>query len=398
MDCTNMNTERTWTAWVIVFAATVAASAASAVPCPTGTFEIDETLTTGTRWELCWEDRAAEGIVFRDVHITPPGEERRRVLKEASIAQIHVVYDDDSARRLILSEAGLGGASRVALEADDCPSGTLLSDGARNVLCRVSGGRGYAWKYEYVGALQQGYWLELTSISRTGDLTWIARWRFYDDGAIEPALGSTGELATFGVESAHGQPVGPDGAIGVGWVATSYWRLDFDIGPSGDDDLVERFEIHPSADGLTKTLSTAVLTSEGGEAHDAALKRSWRVRDSSTTNLEGHAISYHLEPYQTGHRYQPAASEAWAAADFAVTVHHPCERLAADNPATSGCPTDLAGFLDGETANGADVVLWYRTSEHHYPRDEDLPYVGTRWQSYLVIPRDWTYNNPLVQP
>jgi primary-amine oxidase len=393
-----MRIERGWAAWGIVLAAMTMGSAASAITCPGGSFAIDETLTTGSRWEMCWEDLAAEGIVFRDVHFTPPGETRRRVLKEASIAQIHLVYDDDSARRLLVSEDGLGGMSRVALLPGDCPSGTLLSDGSTDALCRISAGRGYAWKYEFAEALQQGYWLELTSISRIGDLTWIVRWRFYDDGGIEPAIGSTGELAAFGNDPAFGEPVGSGGAIGVGWVASTYWRLDFDIGSSPGDDLVERFELTPSADGLRKTLSTMVLSTEGGETLDAQLKRSWRVRDSSTTNSDGHAISYHLEPFQAGHHYQPMASESWADADFAVSVYDACERLAAGNPTTGGCAADLASFLDGESTDGADVVLWYRTTYHHYARDEDAPYVGTRWQSYLLLPRDWTHNNPLVLP
>lgn len=390
-----MRTERAVVALAFAVAALTTGPAALAITCPSGSFPIDETLTTGTRWEMCWEEQDAEGVVLRDVHVTPPGETRRRMLKEASIAQIHLVYDDDSARRLLVSEDGLGGASRVALTAADCPSGTLLSNGATDVLCQVTGGRGYAWKYESASALRQGYWLQLTSVSRTGDLTWIARWRFYDDGTIEPGIGSTGELTVFGGDPDFGQPLGSGGAIGVGWVVSTYWRLDFDIGASPDDDLVERFEVTPSADELRKTLSTTVLASEGGETLDPQLKRSWRVRDASTTNADGHPISYHLEPFEAGHHYVPTVSESWADPDFAVSVYDPCERLAAGNPTAGGCAADLDGFLDGESIDGADVVLWYRTTYHHYPRDEDAPYLGTRWQRYYVIPRDWTQWNTL---
>jgi len=388
-----MRTER-WTRTAIVLAALLAGGAASAITCPGGSFAIDETLATGARWEMCWEDLDAEGVVLRDVHFTPPGETRRRVLKEASISQIHLVYDDDSERRLLVSDAGLGGASRVDLLPADCPSGTLLPDGPVDVLCRQVDGRGYAWKYQ--DTQQQGYWLTLTGISRIGAQRWLARWRFHDDGTIEPGIGASGQLQAYGQDADFGQPVGAEGDIGVGWVATTYWRLDFDIGTNPGDDLVERFEVAPSANGLKKSRSTTVLASEGGESLDFQLKRSWRVRDAVTTNSEGHRISYHLEPLQAGHHYVPKAAEDWADHDFAVSVYDPCERLVAGNPTAGGCAADLDGFLDGQGVNGADVVLWYRTTYHHYPRDEDAPYIATRWQSFAVVPRDWTHENPLV--
>src|SRR4029453_14700369 len=89
-----------------------------------------------------------------------------------------------------------------------------------------------------------------------------------------------------------------------------------------------------------------------GEAYAPAVKRAWRVRDSSTVNNDNHAISYYFEPMLTGHRYVPKASEPWAAYDFAVTRRNACERFAAGNPTAGGCAADLAGFLDGQSATG----------------------------------------------
>jgi primary-amine oxidase len=369
---------------------------ARAITCPGGTAAIDETLTTGARWEMCWEQRAQEGITFREVYFTPPGETRRKVFKEAGLAQIHVVYDDGSARRLILSENGLGGASQVDLTAAQCPSGTRLSNGGVHTLCKAQAGRGHAWKFDTVQ--QQGYWLELFSISHTGSLSWIVRWRFHDSGAIEPAVGASGELVAFGSNPAFGQPVTSSNVIGVGWVTSVYWRLDFDIGSSATDDLVERFDVTPEGDGSTKALTTTVISTEGGEALDPQLKRSWRVRDAVTLNSDGRPISYHLEPLQAGHHYVPTASEAWANHDLAITAYDACERLVAGNSTAGGCGANLADFLTGQNVNGADVVIWYRTTYHHLPRDEDEPYVPTIWQGFVVSPRDWTSDNPLVLP
>jgi primary-amine oxidase len=371
----------------------IGAGEAEAIVCPGGSTLIDETLPTGGRWEMCWAELPQEGVVLRDVHFTPPGYSTRRILKEASVAQIHVVYDDDRARRHIVTEDGLGGSSLVDLASAQCPDGVLLSDGSQNVLCQREAGRGYSYK-DYSEQLQ-GHWLELFHISRTGDLTWIVRWRFYDDGSIEPGIASTGTLHELGTNSNFGFEVGGAGEIGVGWIASYYWRLDFDIGTDGSDDLVERFEVAPSGDGSTKSFSISTLATELGESLDPANKRSWRVRDQGTTNADGHPVSYHLEPLQAGHRYVPKSDETFANHDFYVTRYDACERFASQNPTGGGCGADLAAYLGGQGIEGEDIVLWYRLTNHHFPRDEDSPYLSTRWQSFLLAPRDWTDVSPL---
>jgi len=359
--------------------------------CPPGTL-IDETLTTGARWQMCWTERAAEGIVFEDIWYQPPGESARRLMKEAGIAQIHVVYDDDRARRHIVTEDGLGAANLADLTPAECPAGTLLSNGSSDVLCQTIAGRGYM--YKYYSERVQGYWLELASTSRIGSQTWIARWRFYDDGTIVPAIGATGELTEFGSDPSYGSEVGSGGQIGVGFVTNYYWRFDFDIGSNGADDLVERFEVHPEGSGSTKQLQTSVITQELGESRDPQLKREWRVRDASTTNSDGHAVSYHVEALDGGHAYLGTPAETWASHDVYVTRYDACEKFASQNDTGGGCGGGLGDYLDSESVNGADVVLWYRTTYHHLPRDEDAPYRPTQWRGVILVPRDWSRDNP----
>ena len=89
-----------------------------------------------------------------------------------------------------------------------------------------------------------------------------------------------GEIAEFGSDPNYGSEIGGSGQIGVAAVSNYYWRLDFDIGSSGADDLVERIEVHPSSAGSKKVVMTSVLTSELGEDRDPQLKRGWRVRVS----------------------------------------------------------------------------------------------------------------------
>ena len=401
-----MRIERVAVAAGALFVLLTFGAEAQALECPAGSSLVDVSFDEGTRWELCWEERAEEGIVFREAHFTPRFQPATRVLQEASLAQLHLVYDDDRARRHLVTEDGLGGESLVALTSEHCPDGVLLSSetatsGARAALCQRVAARGYAIKY--YSDVTQGQWLELFSVARTGGFTWIVRWRFYDDGSIEPGIGLTGRLEEFGDDATFGEPVGPGaaggrGPIAVGWTATTYWRLDFGVGEDAGDDFVERFEVVPV--DSTKEFASARITVESGETLDSQLKRSWRVLDEVNLNSERKSMSYHLEPLQAGHAYRPktsaGGSEDWTRFDLAITRGRACERFASQNPTAGGCGADLGEYLDGEAIDGADVVLWYRTTFHHLPRDEDAPAITTRWQSFLVIPRDWTSNNPLA--
>src|SRR4051812_43310585 len=70
-------------------------------------FQVDEVMTNGARWQMCWERRANEGIVLHDVTYTPIGGQPVEVLGRASLAEIHVPYDDNGARFHDLSDYGL---------------------------------------------------------------------------------------------------------------------------------------------------------------------------------------------------------------------------------------------------------------------------------------------------
>src|SRR4030065_1265636 len=59
---------------------------------------VDVTLSSGARWQMCWETRTLEGIVLHDITYTAPGQPTRIVLSQANLAQVHVPYDDNGAR------------------------------------------------------------------------------------------------------------------------------------------------------------------------------------------------------------------------------------------------------------------------------------------------------------
>ncbi|NND38400.1 MAG: hypothetical protein HKO60_04690 [Pseudomonadales bacterium] len=382
-----------WLALGLLIAAPYRAVAASC----SGEALVDVTLPGGARWELCWELRNEEGVVLQEVSYQAPGSPLRRVLKEAALAQINVAYDDGSTSKRQLTDPAAGLGNNIhSLAGTDCPGGTLHQDNGSAVLCVRVAPRGYAYK-SYVN-VKQGNLLLLESRSTIGAHSYIVRWNLYDDGSIEPRVGMSGSLPIIGSNANHGWQLDQSNRIGVGFNTSYFFRLDFDLDATNNNESVEEFTVTPSTDRLEKSLSVTTLTTETARTVSPNLKRSWRVRDKTggVTNSDGRSISYHLEPLHTAHRYIGSSSESWAQNDFWVSKYNSCERFVVDNPGTGGCASDINGFLNDENIDGADVVIWYKINYHHLPRSEDEPEVQLHWDGFFIVPRDWTASNPLV--
>ncbi|HRW03463.1 MAG TPA: hypothetical protein P5121_00105 [Caldilineaceae bacterium] len=354
---------------------------------------VAKTFTNGARWQLCWEQRNLDGIVLRKVYFTPPGGIQTQVLALASISQVHVPYDDNSARFHDITDDGFGNENLNDLTPEECLGGTLLKDGAKDVLCQQVQLRGHAVKG--LGIEEQGEWLSLFSVSTSGEYNYIPVWRFLDDGAIEMVMGATGKLQRFTNTSDFGWPVRADGTLGTSHIHNYYWRLDFDLGEKADDDLVEEFNYLVEAGAVTprRILGVTPLTTESGRSLARQSMRSWRIRDGALTNVHGRPISYQLEPMQIGHRDVGPANEPWTANDFYVTKFKACEKYVSHNPQIDGCGNNLADFVNGESLVGADLVLWYGLTFHHIPRDEDEAYMHAHWDGFRLVPRDWMAEN-----
>lgn len=363
------------------------------LPC-SGDNMINETLPRGTTWHLCWNHSAEAGIVLSDIHLTTATAISNKILAQANLAQIQTNYNDNRARHHYVTDDGLGGANLVALDAADCPGGTLLQHNGQDVLCLLVEERGYIYKHD--SDQRQGDRMRLFSVSEIDTQVFIVQWDFYDDGTIIPAIGNTGMLSEYGTDSQYGWPIGSTAStIGVGYVNDYYWRLDFDIAANGDNDVVEAFNVTPTISRTRKALSVTHILTETAQVVDPDLKRSWRVRDATVTNADNHSISYHLEPLWIGNRYVGPANEPWTQHDIYFTLDNPCEQFVSNNPTAGGCGENVTDFVDDESIAAADVVVWYRISYRHLPRSEDEPYILTHWDSFALLPRDWTAVNPL---
>lgn len=357
--------------------------------------ELSYTMRNGSLWEMCWEVKEQEGIVLSNITYTPPApfNTPRLVLKQASLGQIHVAYDSGSPRYNFVSDEGLGGDNLLDLAPADCPDGNLLTDNAKDVVCLAERARGYVYKQASASVHPQGTQLNFTSISRPGS-TYLVDWIFVDDGAILPAVGLTGELSELDTTAEHGWPIGPGNTNYAESSTHNYfWRLDFDIAGSTND-FVETMEFTNSG-SAARPVSRTTLTTEGGLLYNPLLSRSWRVVDSVLTNTDNHQLSYHILP-NADHIFRGTAAEPFTNFDLYVTKYNACEQFASNNPTAGGCGANLAQFANGESLANQDVVVWVRGTYHHVPRDEDAPYLSTRWSKLTLYPHDMTASNPLT--
>lgn len=355
-------------------------------------YAVSATFANQARWEMCWEQRNREGIIFHHVFYTPRNGVRQMVLYQASLAQVHVPYDDNGARFHDITDYGFGSANMRYLRAEDCPNGQLLAETTKNILCKQILLRDNA--FIHGSDAFQGEALNLFSVSTIGAYNYIPQWRFYDDGTIEPSVGATGALQRFGKpeQAAQGWSIDKD-KIGLAHVHNFFWRLDFDLARTSDNDAVEEINYVAKDHKLTRSITR--FTAEVARNVNPEQARFWRVVDTGVSNSKNLPIAYDILLPDSGQKDDGPASEAFTHYDLYVTKGKTCELFASHNPELNACAQDVTQFTNNEVIEGKDIVLWPSTSFYHMPRTEDAPHMDAHWSTIRLVPRDWHDQNPL---
>jgi primary-amine oxidase len=356
-------------------------------------YRIEKSFPNGAKWTMCWEMREIEGITLTNVVYTPRGQRPVSVLRSSHLAQIHVPYDSGEPRFHDMSGA-LGG-SAVPLQTQDCPNGDRRTQADVPVVCIMTVPRGLAYLNPSVGdeALRrsaQGNDLVVFSAFEIGWYTYLAEWRFSDDGSVTPRVGATGSLRGSDgivVSPKHGWPIG----VGSSGFEEShnhniFWRMDFDIqGRSGD--VVEQYDV-TGGGTAQRTLKKTVFTTEQQVKNGRT--RWWRVVDPNVKNADDHAASWQIDNAESS-EYRGPSTEKFTHSDVYVTQYRNCEQLATEN-ATTPCADSVDQFVNGERLT--DPVVWVSVDFHHVARDEDEDPMPTHWQGFRIVPRDVTGKNP----
>jgi primary-amine oxidase len=348
-------------------------------------------------WTFNWFVRPREGLVITDVFY-----QGRKVLKYAGLAELFTAYDQGAPRpqdfnqgyRLLPLVPGVDCSSGEWCKVFD-RTGQELPKGKtpQVMLHEEKTGPNYLGVFGRVPGKTLVLWTSLHFSGPPDGYTFVVRWKFRDDGTLIPEVGATGvpqHLKT-GDTSSTGAFVGTnqkkDKVFAPSHTHQFLYRLDFDI--DGEENVVEEFNWEKNPDpknaGKVRCTWTPILK-ETGRPLNPDTFRSWRVVNRKSRNALGHPRSYHLMPGNTGIFRSGIAREAAAQADLWVTLYKPDEMGGMDA---------LPRYVDGESVENKDVVLWYWLGLHHFPRSEDWMHQPMIWKSFELMPRDFLDVSPL---
>lgn len=267
----------------------------------------------------------------------------KRVLYRAHVPILNVKYDNDACGpyRDWQYEEGMIQANGAVV----APGFILCPTPATTILDTGSD----AGNFLGVGIYVQGQEVVLVSEMEAGWYRYISQWRLHTNGTIRPRFGFSAVNTSSCVCNRHHHHV--------------YWRFDFDIRTPGNN-IVREFN-DPPIIGNSKWHTKQF---EIRRPRDPARKRKWRVENSATGEAydivpgpeDGVASTSPDAPYPRGDvwilRYR--ASELDDGVD--CTTGGP------------GCTTEanLDGFVNGESVNRQDVVIWYAGHVTHDVKTE----------------------------
>jgi hypothetical protein len=364
---------------------------------------------TETAWKIVWSEFGSRGLWIENAWFTPkPGATPILVLGQSGLSNIFVPYHDNSYRETdlnqwtVLREAVLaytGPCGTISGPALPDPSSQPLSQNSppRPVLIKEVRDRGIAWTSD--GHLRRGEELLLWSVIDTGNYEYIVQYGFRDDGTITFRMGSTGY--NFPRLDMAYEP----------HMHNALWYLDINLGHYDHNSVSVMTHIEPAPPvlGVTDPFKAADSMSpfnggfEGFADWKAEEFTGLNIVDTLTTNARGHNISYDLMPMRTG---TARHDELFTKHDFWVTKNHSSNQpltLASEIYYETG--NGLPSYINGESITDTDVVIWYMSSNHHLPRDEDHEFdaqgiwksgiAQVMWSGFDLQPRNLMDDAPL---
>jgi hypothetical protein len=177
--------------------------------------------------------------------------------------------------------------------------------------------------YTYVAGGKQALGLE--SYHRVGAYRLTHRWVFWEDGVLMARLYSAGLQCNF--DHRH----------------HAYWRFDFDIGDAANDLLLE-YNTYAADVGYGP--GWAPMGVEAIRLKHSPSQRRWAVMDTQTGG------GYKLSPGSGD-----GTADAFSSSDLWLVRYRGSEDRHGQQGNAWG--DALGPFVDGESVNGADLVVWY---------------------------------------
>jgi len=353
-------------------------------------------------WHICVTDMGRKGLWVGPVQL------RRGtsgpwmpVLYQAGLADIFVPYHLDTSFRpydlhwtqglspISLQDVGAQG-SRIWLSNETFPT----------VAYEVRD-RGVGWlcKGNVYSATRRGQELVLWGVSDAGNYDNIIEFGFRDDGSMSFRTGNTGF-------NSPANPVEPH-------THNALWYVDMDLNGSPGDSAatLTHSEPAPPAPPLTAVDPRLPFSIEGMRPWNPQQLTTLLVEDNATTAF-GNRLGYEFAPLQNALTRHYGWMEDWTHNDLYVTRYNYADTVWASPVSPWHYPDEyLLPAVNGQPAQGQDLVLWVKTAAHHVPTDEDransdLTAVPqgmngitlTHWSGFQAQPHNLFNANPLGGP
>jgi hypothetical protein len=385
---------RIWTLAAALIATSTAIAGAQPAPLSAARFQLfcpnaitQNFPTSGaavTTWLICWHEVAGNnsianpnGLAIGPVYFRQsPTAPFVRILWDMRVSDYFVPYHPGSPRFYDLSGYNF---KLTGVTAADCPASAGGAPISPHV-CKEVHDRGLMWK-DFSG-VRRGEELVLWGAIDAANYRYIQEYTFRDDGAIIARMGATGQ-------NLPGIPT-------VAHAHNALWRVDIDLdGVVNNAARLQHIENTANPAG-TATDTTTPIVVAGGVTWSARTHDAVEITNPVFKNAQGHPSAYHLVPLVTGGGLTQHF-EKFTQNDFWVTPYNPAQ-FAAKN-----LPTYVAG---APSVANRDIVVWYKGSLHHHPRDEDGVFksgawIGTAdvmWTGFMLMPHDFFDCSPFYKP
>ncbi|CAO0825945.1 hypothetical protein SMICM17S_10366 [Streptomyces microflavus] len=166
------------------------AAPAAAADC-SAAYRIQQKLSNGTTWRMCWRFEAKSGLILEKISYQPPGEARPDPgPQQCQARQIHVPYDDGKNEYNDITDYNFG-SGLVNMAPGECPGGTIktvkvpraYNSTNPNVkgLCTTTRARGHAYRMQTDSGKvyqAQGKDLLVYTVNQVGWYEYMTEWRF----------------------------------------------------------------------------------------------------------------------------------------------------------------------------------------------------------------------------
>jgi len=339
------------------------------MPC-SGINLVDQAFPTSgpeqTHWRLCWEAMPKNGLVIHWAFFRPsPTARWIWIFWDARVSDIFVPYHSGSPRYYDMSGFTF---PMTAVGLADCPASVGGTPLGPNV-CKEVRDRGLLWKDD--AKVRRGQELVLWGALDAANYNYVMEWTFRDDGMILGRVGATAvNLPTVPFETHMHNPI---------------WRLDIDLNGFPGDSVEFGTHTEGVPTPLAATDSESSIATEGPRDWDPHSFNELHIHDATLQNGKGDPTSLHLIALPTGGLSRH--DEAFTKHDFWVTRYNPSEMWASNLPTYVGTP---------DPVSNADIVVWYKGSIHHHPRDEDGEVTGhgflgealVMWTGWMIKPHN----------